>query len=223
MERDGLLYDVTYRRIRSDIMDLTLEPGTALSVRKLAERYQVSRTPAREAVLRLQKEDLVETFPQSRTIVSKISAGRVEEERFIRKALEMASFQDFIARESPAVLDALEYLIRKQKEHLEFGRDRDFFESDQKFHRMIFETAGKGLAWKIANTALTHYNRFRFLTVRIRILDERIIREHSRMVEAAREGDEEKMRRIFSDHADSCRGELKKLESVYPRYFAGKA
>lgn len=222
MEQDGLLYDVTYQRIRSDIMDLTLEPGTKLSVRKLAERYQVSRTPAREAVIRLQKENLVHAYPQSKTIVSKISIQRIQEEQFIRKTLEIASVDDFLARSSPMVTDAMDYVLNQQRDFLAKEKYRDFFESDNRFHRMIFDTAGKNLAWDLTNIASSHYNRLRFLSLKIRGLEERIVDEHQQILRAAKLGDAAGMKRILSIHVDYIQREFEQLTSVYPQYFVAQ-
>ncbi|MFC6651823.1 GntR family transcriptional regulator [Paenibacillus rhizoplanae] len=64
MNNSNSLNDVTYNKIKDDIMNMTLEPGMDVSVQKLSERYGVSRTPVREAVVRLQQSGLVEIYPQ---------------------------------------------------------------------------------------------------------------------------------------------------------------
>lgn len=220
MEQGGLLYDVTYQRIRSDIMDLTLEPGTALSVRKFADRYQVSRTPAREAVIRLQKENLVNIYPQSKTIVSKISIKRIQEEQFIRKTLELAATDDFIANGSSLVTDAMEYIIGQQKKYLHMEKSREFFESDNNFHRLIFDTAEKSLAWTTVNVVSSHYNRFRFLSTEVKGLDQRIVDEHIQILQAAKAGDAAEMKRLLAVHVDYIQTEFEKLLAIYPQYFA---
>lgn len=222
MAQDELLYDVTYRHIRNDIMHLTLEPGAGLSVRKLAEMYKVSRTPAQEAVIRLQKEDLVRAYPQSRTIVSKISISRVQAEQFIRKTLEIASVDDFIVHSSPLVTDALEYIISQQQKLTHTQNHTEFFESDNKFHNLIFETADKGLAWSIVNLASSHYYRFRFLSIKIRGLNERIVDEHKQILRAAKRGDAAAMKQAIADHVDYIQREYEELTAMYPQYFASK-
>ena len=50
------LNKLAYRKLRQDIIFLTLKPGTVLSTQEVATRYEVSRTPAREAIVRLNKE-----------------------------------------------------------------------------------------------------------------------------------------------------------------------
>ncbi|MCI1991324.1 MAG: GntR family transcriptional regulator [Oscillospiraceae bacterium] len=222
MGHDGLLYDVTYQHIRRDIMDLTLEPGTALSVRKIADRYKVGRTPAREALMRLQKENLVYMYPQSGTIVSKLSMGRIEEELFIRKTLELASVDDFIRCKGPLVTDAMEYIVGQQKKSLVAGARKEYFIQDSNFHRLIFEMANKGLAWKTINMISSHYNRFRFLTTGDRETDERRLEQHKQILYAAKAGRPEEMRRILDEHIDHIRLLYKKMLTLYPKYFTGE-
>ena len=57
------LNDKVYSKIKNDIMHLVLEPGAAMSVQKLADAYGSSRTPVREAIVRLQQEGLVDIYP----------------------------------------------------------------------------------------------------------------------------------------------------------------
>src|SRR5262245_93883 len=61
-----------YSKLRSWILDGTLPPGSQLRDKKLAEQLGVSRTPIREALLRLEDEGLVKTKPNSSTLVSSI-------------------------------------------------------------------------------------------------------------------------------------------------------
>lgn len=221
MEQDGLLYDVTYQHIHKDIMDLSLEPGTALSVRKIADRYDVGRTPAREALMRLQKENLVRIYPQSGTVVSKLSVRQIEEELFIRKSLELAAVDDFIRRKGTLVTDAMEYIIGQQKKAVRIHSSREFFAQDNNFHRLIFETADRALAWKTINMVSSHYNRFRYLTVGAEEKDRAVLDQHERILRAAETDDPEKMRLALADHIDRIKSEYEKMLAAYPQYFSG--
>lgn len=220
MEQGVTLNDLTYKRIRNDIMDLTLEPGTTVSVQKLADMYGVSRTPAREAVVRLQKENLVEVFPQAKTMISKIDLKRIREERFIRKALELALVDDFLQNCSPLVTDAMEYVVSVQKKHLNAEKGREFFTADNNFHRIIFETAGKSLAWSLIRDVVSHDNRFRILSTKIEGIDRKIVSEHEEILKAAKDGDAGKMRELLGSHLDKVQTELGDLLDRYPQYFA---
>ena len=223
MGQDGLLYDVTYQQIHRDIMDLSLEPGTALSVRKIAEKYKVGRTPAREAMMRLQKENLVHIYPQSGTVVSKLSIRQIEEERFIRQTLEIASVDDFIKYKGPLVTDAMEYILGLQKKALTVDATKEFFAQDNNFHRLIFEMAGKNLAWKTINTISSHYNRFRFLTTTVKGLNWQILDQHEQILGAARADRADETKRLLDDHLSCIKNEYDKILAMYPQYFAAEA
>lgn len=73
------LNEFTYQKLKKDIMTFVLVPGEAISAAKIAERYGVSRTPAREAIVKLQKEGLVDIYPQSKSLVSWINMERIRQ------------------------------------------------------------------------------------------------------------------------------------------------
>jgi DNA-binding GntR family transcriptional regulator len=219
MHQGASLNDLIYKRIRNDIMDLTLEPGTTVSVQKLADMYGASRTPAREAVIRLQKENLVEIYPQAKTMISKINLERIQQERFIRKALELALVDDFIQHCSSLVIDAMGYVVTVQKKYMNQKKNREFFVSDNNFHRIIFETARKTLAWETINDVVSHDNRFRILSTRIDGIDRTIVSEHEEIMGAAKDKDAPRMRKILDAHLDKSQNGLEILLDRYPNYF----
>ena len=73
------------------IVHCVLPPGSPIREKDLSEQLDVSRTPIREALLQLDKEGLVEIYPQSGTRISKISMEEVRESHFIREAMESAT------------------------------------------------------------------------------------------------------------------------------------
>lgn len=66
-----------YEALRKSIVELTLEPGAGLDEVTLAERFRMSRTPVREALVRLASEGLVTQLPNRNTIVAPIDFGRL--------------------------------------------------------------------------------------------------------------------------------------------------
>ena len=107
--------DSAFEHLRDAIVGLELPPGAALSDRELCEQLSMSRTPVREALLRLANIGLVEIRPQSGTFVSRIRMAEVHEANFIRRELEGAC-----VREAAKVINAsqkkeLIFLIEQQK------------------------------------------------------------------------------------------------------------
>lgn len=216
------LNDVTYNKIREDIMNMTLEPGMDVSVQKLSERYGVSRTPVREAVVRLQQSGLVVIYPQRKTVVSKIDLKRVREEWFIRTSLESAVVDEFIRKCSELVADTMQELISKQKRYVNKERFREFYTKDNRFHQLIFETAGQGLSWLTIEDVASHYNRIRLLYGKIRGVEPSVINKHEKMVAAARKRDAEAMRKAVIEYSNSLLEQVKSISKQYPHFFSNE-
>jgi DNA-binding GntR family transcriptional regulator len=66
-----------YRVLRQEIIELVLEPGQPLDETRLSQRFEMSRTPVREALMRLATEGFVTTLPNRNTIVSTINFGEL--------------------------------------------------------------------------------------------------------------------------------------------------
>lgn len=213
------LNDLTYARINNDIMNLVLEPGSAVSIQKLADAYQVSRTPVREAIIRLQRKGLVEIYPQAKTIISKINLERIHQERFIRKALEIAAVDQFIHNCDEATVHALENYVSIQRDSEQHDFYEQFFRADNNFHKVVFETAEEDLSWRTINDAMSHYNRFRLLSLKLKGANTEIIDEHDRIIMAAKYRDADGMKEILELHLGKVRREIGSLLEAYPSYF----
>ena len=91
-----------YDSLRDRVLSLELAPGAPLSRAEIAETYGVSQTPVRDALQRLEAEGLVETFPQSRTLVAKIDLAHARETQFLRLGLELEVARVLAAAPDPA-------------------------------------------------------------------------------------------------------------------------
>lgn len=179
----------------------------------------VSVEPQYEAVVRLQQSGLVEIYPQRKTVVSKIDLERVQEEWFIRTSLESAVVDEFIRKCSELVTDTMQELVNKQKKYLSKEHFREYYPKDNRFHQLIFETAGELLAWKTIEDVTSHYYRTRFLYGKIDGIELSIIGEHEKIVEAARKRDAEAMRKVVIEHSNNLLNQVKNLSKQYPHYF----
>ena len=80
--------NLIYRTLRDDIVAMRMTPGEPINEKAVALKHGMSRTPVREALLRLAGEHLVEIFPQSGTFVTRIPMAALPEAILVRKALE---------------------------------------------------------------------------------------------------------------------------------------
>ncbi|HJB06934.1 MAG TPA: GntR family transcriptional regulator [Candidatus Enterocloster faecavium] len=217
MERN--LNETTYQLLKQDIMSFALAPGEAISAAKVASRYGVSRTPAREAIVKLEKEGLVDIYPQSKTLVSRINLSRTRQEWYVRYTLEIGMAERFIRKVTQDTIQAMERNLRQ----MELARDEAgrslYLTLDHGFHDIIYDTAGEFLAKEIIHTQITHYNRIRYLTDLTPPVREKTILEHRQLISAARKKDEGLFEECLKAHIGRLEQDQQMIQDQYPDYF----
>ena len=214
--------DKVYSTLRTSIINLNLAPGTVISETEISAKFQVSRTPVREAFIHLSKEGLVEVIPQKETLVSLIDSARVEEEFFLRESLETAVLELFVSGGGSRCFPELENLIALQKNDLKTRSYIDFMDHDDRFHETLFEAASQRLSWEVLSSMCGHYHRLRMLTVWMAgIADERI-NEHIKILSALKKGDPQKAKKMLYLHLHNLDSEKKIIQKQFPGYFVSK-
>jgi DNA-binding GntR family transcriptional regulator len=140
------LADAVYEAIKGDIFDFRLLPGARFSENDLAVRARVSRTPVREALLRLAREGFVEVHPKSGWNVRALDFERFEHLYDLRVVLELAAARKLCAIDFSSQPDA-EALLALKKQWLVPPKQRltDWREVatlDEAFHATLVAAAG---------------------------------------------------------------------------------
>jgi DNA-binding GntR family transcriptional regulator len=143
-----------YQALRAAILDLHLKPGTPISENWICQQCGVSRTPAREALIRLTHEHLIVVFPQHGSFVAPIRLRRVIEASFVREALETLILKMASAVWKETDTAAATAILARQRMHVASNEHGGFFTEDQNFHRYIATVAGaEGMLAVIDETA----------------------------------------------------------------------
>ncbi len=212
---------VIYRALRREIASLRRKPGEAISEKEIAQAFGVSRTPVREALLRLADDGLVEIFPQSGTIVSRIPLESLPESIVIRKAREEAATRYAAERATPRQVDRLRANLDVQLE-MQAADDRDgFHAADEDFHRLIAETAGYPGFWTLAQQLKVQLDRYRLLTLPTPGRIGRVIAEHQDILDAIAAHDPAEAVRGMGRHMDALRAYIADVREENPFYFTG--
>jgi DNA-binding GntR family transcriptional regulator len=130
-----LLRDTIYDTLRAEILLCRLAPGEELRELDLAEKYEVSRSPIREALRRLQSDRLVTVLPRQCYVVNAISVSEAEELYRFRAVLEPACAAEVVRRASEAELEALMQQARVDP-------DADFIVANRDFHCALARASG---------------------------------------------------------------------------------
>lgn len=220
---DKSLNQQTYDRCKKDIMTFALKPGEPVSAAKLAERYNVSRTPAREALVRLQSEGMVDIFPQSKSMISKINVSRARQEWFIRKTLEVAMTDAFFAHVTPADIKEMRMYAEKCAHIGEQPRNHEtsyeYLKNDNKFHAVTYRVARETLSAEIIESTMAHYSRIRLLVDLDNQYKDRTVADHDELIRLVEAGDKEGYRAALEKHLGRVIGDMEQMSRLAPELF----
>lgn len=191
-----------YEAVRLAIILSKLPSGARLNEPELARYLGVSRTPVREAYLRLAGDGLIQSRPQVGSIVAPRDENRVIEGIILRRALECEVVQ-ILARKQPS-LDSLNPLLALQESAVRMGDPVAFFRADEAFHAELARLAGIPTAWRLAHSAKAHTDRARMQLMSG--IDNRIglaLEEHRKLLRFIQAGDVEAARETVSRHINS--------------------
>ncbi|MFB5662372.1 GntR family transcriptional regulator [Alteribacillus sp. HJP-4] len=215
----GSTRDYTYKTLKNKILNLELGPATKISEKDISEQLKVSRTPVREAFLKLSQEELLEIYPQSGTFVSKISLSQVEEARFVRENLEKAVVREACDVLTEEGLFQLETNLKMQEMCAEKNNVSQLFELDEQFHQVLYLSCGKRRTWNMVQQMASHFNRLRMLRLAVILNWEVIISQHKQIVEYIKTKDKDNVEKVISEHLKLVIAEKGELERNYPNYF----
>ena len=136
------LGDTVYNRIRDAIISGELESGTPLRVPALAEILGVSRSPVREAIIRLTSERLAHSEPRLGAVVAKVKRQDLAGLYEIREVLEGLAARLAAQADEPEPIEKLQELLRKHDHAVSHGDIDEHIELDLSFHRLVRQMAG---------------------------------------------------------------------------------
>lgn len=154
-----------YGSIRQSILALRLAPKQALSEKELALMLGVSRTPVREALIKLAEDGLVDIFPQRGTFVAPIRVSEVLEAQFIREALEVSVVARVTELSDPAIVARLHESLARQKRTVDNGDLDGFLAEDENFHFILSASVNLTRAWKVIQNVKGQLDRVRVLSL----------------------------------------------------------
>ena len=184
------LVELAYQEIRRRILDNDYAQGHQVLEQELAGELGMSRTPIREALVRLQNENFVQLIPRHGMRVVPLSVDDLRDMYEVLTGLELIAIER-LARSNPdasvfkrieEALDEMDVALRR--------RDRDaWVKADERFHRTLLELSGNARLKTLADGLWDQGHRARITTVRLRSDLEPSNQEHREVVQAIRRGD----------------------------------
>jgi DNA-binding GntR family transcriptional regulator len=207
-----MMADAAYRVMRERILDNEWAPGHQVLEQALALELGMSRTPVREACIRLANEGLVEVVPRHGMRVLPVSPSDMREIYQILTSLEsMAAELVAQARPTAAELAPLEKASRDMEKALKRGDLDAWAEADERFHRQLVQMCGNAKLAAIVFNYWDRSHRARMVTLRLRPRPVHSTREHLAILKAIRRGDAAAAGTLYRAHRQRAGQELTDL------------
>jgi DNA-binding GntR family transcriptional regulator len=208
-----------YADLRTELVSLHRRPGEPISEAEIGLSYGVSRTPVREAILKLSDDGLVEIFPQSGIFVSRIPLAALPEAIIVRKALEETTTRLAAELATSSQILALHSILERQRE-ADAARDRDgFHQADELFHATIAEIARYPGIWKLILQVKVHVDRFRRLTLPQAGRMTQVIAEHAVILSAIEAHDTAGAAIAMGKHLERLLSDIASIQNINPEFF----
>lgn len=199
--RDAALSELVRRRILDAILANELRPGQLIQTGQLAQRYQVSRTPVREALGTLTRDGVVTVVPYRGYLVREITLEEARDIYYMRTVLEGAAAERAASRITAEQLDALSELCAPGELNGQ-AYTTAFDEYFNDFHRGIAAAAGSPRLAHALEGLLRDVRRLQSLSSHPPS-PEQIEREHEEIHAALRSRDPARARAAMDRHIRS--------------------
>jgi DNA-binding GntR family transcriptional regulator len=194
-----------YAHVKQAVLDRRYEGGTLLTEGDLADAVGVSRTPVREALLRLEVEGLIKLYPKKGALVLPVSAQEIRDVVETRLLVEEHAARKAVPA-SPRLIVRLEELLEEQRRYAAEGDLAAVAVSDRCFHAEIVRSAGNQILDRL-------YDQLRDRQLRMGVAvmhahPDRIaknITEHAEILQALRTGDAEAAAAAVHQHVSWVR------------------
>jgi len=199
-----------YLRIRERIVSLNMPPGSVVNESRLRGELRIGRTPIREALQRLARENLVRSIPHRGTFVTDVNITDLARITEVRVVLEGHAARLAAERVSGADREALSMLVEVLEEGPSLDQ-RELMRLDQQIHRQIYRAARNAF---LEATLEQYFNlslRLWYLVLDHEVGLREAIKEHVELLRAILAGDAARAEESMRRHVTGFEQEIRKV------------
>jgi DNA-binding GntR family transcriptional regulator len=205
LETESSVAQKAYAALRTALMDMNIyerpDQDLRLDERDLAERLGVSRTPIREALVRLEHEGLIESVPRRGYFIIRKSRAELVEIIKAWAALESMAARQVAEGASDDEISSLRTIFSTFENGKIYAKLDEYSDANLAFHQRIIELAGSPTLWKMADTLVIHVRSIRHRTISENRRFERSIIDHMHIIEALEAREADRAEKLVRDHA----------------------
>lgn len=216
------LSERAYDSIKEAIVTFKVRPGEILTTGGLAEQLNISRTPVREALLRLELDGLVTLLPQKGAEVRSITAEDIMEIFELRVVLESYAMRVAIERFTESDFENLDAIMAKADEAFQRGETKRGSDIARELHNILIAKVNNDRMRRLLDELDDHYKRIRVVSSLIPGRLEKSFEQHKAIVAALKARDSSKAEKAIADHLISVRDETLEGLDNWPNLLEGQ-
>jgi len=211
-DQEFSLANQAYQRLHQEILTCVLAPGQIVSERELARRYDVSKTPMREALAQTCHDGLMQRLPGRGYMVAPITIQDIRDLFDLRLIIETTAVERAAQNSTPELIASLQEMSRVKYDPTEPESHTAFLKTNRAFHLALAVAAMNRRLVALLDDLFNEMERLFHLGLRLRDSSEEMRREHQELVAALEAGDAENACRIISEQVIASRDRI--LEAI---------
>jgi DNA-binding GntR family transcriptional regulator len=200
-----LLTERAYERLRRDIINCTIAPGSEISESQLAVHYKLGKAPLRVALTKLAHDGLVRAIPRRGYIVNPVTLQDIHDVFELRLMLEPAAARMAAGKVSTQRLKIYDDACREGYTRGDAKSTTRFLEANKSFHTAIAQATGNARLAEAVEHLLDEMTRLLHLGLSLRKGALDAVTEHKTLVKALARGDGEAAERICREQIEASR------------------
>ena len=199
-------YEKVYEKLKHEIIWLDIKPETMIALTEVADRFGVSRTPVKEALVHLHAEGWIMRHG-SHFISNPLTLDLIRDLTEIRSFMEIQAYIWAMHRINARGIEKLEAIVQELGTLGEDASNRSIIEIDFKFHQTLYQATGNNQLSMYLERILCHFIRF-WLSRNSQIHPEIFFKETKAIIKAIKEKDEISLRAATIGHVKSSLDEI---------------
>ncbi|WP_445678875.1 GntR family transcriptional regulator [Radicibacter daui] len=204
------LTEQAYKLLRKEIVECAMLPGHEFTELDIAERLSMSKTPVREALMRLQFEGMVRAYPRRGYMVEPVKVSDINEIFDMRQIVEAGATELAVVRASDKELEQLASLSASVPDDIYRANPDRANEINNRFHELIAQAAHNARLHRSVLQLLNELERFFYIEARSEVAYPDIHATHADIVGAMKDRDVARARSAITDHIEGTRAVLLK-------------
>lgn len=198
-DRSSVVADAAYQTLHEAIIQGILTPGARLAEEDLASRFAVSRTPIREAILRLESEGLAERSSRKGLTVARVTLAEIVETYVVRQTLDGLAARLAAENATPTEVATLRWLNDQMREAGALSLE-DFSRINYAFHAALYKASHNVYLQELMVTAYNRVRRYPGTTLADLDRQRVVVAEHDEEIDAIERRDAEHAEQLARRH-----------------------